>query len=562
MIRGLCFVVGLILLISVLPVVAAQPDAGSILREHRDPPPSVLPEKKPVVAPPPLPAGDKSGTIILVKGFYFEGLSLFPAEELYEALADLVGKELTMGQLEVAPQRVIAFYSKRGRIASAFLPQQEVKEGRILIKIIEGKLGTISIDPASRSRMSQDVAMAYLQRENKSGMTINMEALEAAVRLLKGLPGVSASTSLLPGKERGTSDLVLKLADTPLITGSLETDNQGSVSSGEYRGAATLNLNNPFGYGDQVTLKGQSSLKNNYGRLAYSAPIGVAGSRMSFSSSYLHYDLGGELQSKGDAFTAGSSFSFPLLHRQAFNLSGQIGYEFRWLYNEVYGAAINNKRLHNGTIGVTADMNDQFLGGGFNSFSIGLGVGNVDLSAVSSDEAQDRSAANTSGLYEKLTFNLSRTQTIIQDRTTLSLSLYGQYAFKNLDSSEQFGTGGFYGVRAYSSGEGSGDSGFVTTAELRHLINSTLQAALFYDVGWIRQHSDPWDGWNSASNIPNEFFLDGVGIGLTWTPAEWCMVKGIIAERVRDNRGANLQGKDSDGTKREPRFWFTASIIF
>ena len=189
----------------------------------------------------------------------------------------------------------------------------------------------------------------------------------------------------------------------------METDNQGSISSGEYRGAATLNLNNPFGYGDQVTLKGQSSLKNNYGRLAYAAPVGVAGSRLSFSSSYLHYDLGGELKSKGDAFTAGSSYSFPLLHRQSFNLSGQIGYEFRWLYNEVYGAAINNKRLHSGTIGLSADTNDQFLGGGFNSFSVGLGVGNVDLSAVSSDEAHDRSAANTSGLYEKLTFNVSRT---------------------------------------------------------------------------------------------------------------------------------------------------------
>ena len=560
--RGLWIVTGLILLISSLPAVAAQPDAGSILREHRESPPSVLPEKKPVVVTPTLPAGDKAGTKILVRGFFFEGLSQFPAEELFEALADLLGKELTMEQLEVAPQRIIAFYSKRGRIASAFLPQQEVKDGRILIKIIEGKLGTISIDPASRSRMSPDVAMAYLQRENKSNMLINMEDLERAVRLLKGLPGVSASTSLLPGKERGTSDLLLKLADLPLISGSVETDNQGSISSGEYRGAATLNLNNPFGYGDQVTLKGQSSLKNNYGRLAYAAPVGVAGSRLSFSSSYLHYDLGGELKSKGDAFTAGSSYSFPLLHRQSFNLSGQIGYEFRWLYNEVYGAAINNKRLHSGTIGLSADTNDQFLGGGFNSFSVGLGVGNVDLSAVSSDEAHDRSAANTSGLYEKLTFNVSRTQTIIQDRTTLSLSINGQYAFKNLDSSEQFGTGGFYAVRAYSSGEGSGDSGFVTTAELRHLINSTLQFALFYDVGWIRQHSDPWIGWNSASSIPNEFSLDGAGMGLTWTPFEWCMLKGIMAERVRDNRGANAQGKDSDGTKREPRFWFMASINF
>jgi hypothetical protein len=74
--RGLWIVAGLILLISALPAVAAQPDAGSILREHRESPPSVLPEKKPLITPQPLPAGDKSGTIILVRGFFFEGLLL------------------------------------------------------------------------------------------------------------------------------------------------------------------------------------------------------------------------------------------------------------------------------------------------------------------------------------------------------------------------------------------------------------------------------------------------------------------------------------------------------
>ena len=71
---------------------------------------------------------------IRVTGFDFEGATLFSLDELREELADFIGKELTMGQIEVAAQRIVSFYGKRGRVASAFLPPQEVKDGRILIK--------------------------------------------------------------------------------------------------------------------------------------------------------------------------------------------------------------------------------------------------------------------------------------------------------------------------------------------------------------------------------------------------------------------------------------------
>lgn len=549
-------------LFATLPAVAAQPDAGTILREFKEPPPPSRHETKPSSEPHISPSDDKTGIKIRVTGFDFEGMTLFSREELQEELADFLGKELTMRQIEVAVQRIVSFYAKRGRIVSAFLPRQEVKDGRILIKIIEGKLGSVTIDPKSKSRLRPDLALGYLLRENKSGEIINKDSLESAIRLLKGLPGVSASTTLLPGKERGTSDLVLRLADAPFFSGSLDGDNHGSLSSGEYRSAVALSLNNPFGYGDQLSLRGQTSIKNNYGSLAFSIPVGIAGARLSISCSYLHYDLGGELQLKGDAVTAGGSFSYPILRSQAFNLSGQMGYDFRRLYNEAGGLPLSDKLLHSGSIGLSADASDRLLGGGFNSLYVGLGGGDVDPSAVRSDEAQDKAGPKRAGLFRKLTFNASRTQTIKENSTSFSLSINGQYAHKNLDSSEQFGLGGVYGVRAYASGEGNGDTGFVLSAELRQMLHKTLNVALFYDFGWIRQNTNPWSGWNAGSDLHNEYALDGVGMGLNWTPASWCMVKGIVATRISSNPGADPAGKDADGTKREPRFWLQALVSF
>ena len=556
-------VMGWCLLVTVLPATAAQPDAGTFLREFKEPPPPPRQEAKPLPEPPVSPVDDKTGVKIMVTGFDFEGLTLFSPDKLREELADLIGKELTMSQLEVAAQRIVSFYSKRGRIATAFLPRQEVKDGRVLIKIIEGILGSVGIDPKSKSRLRPDLALSYLLRENKSGEAINKDDLEAAVRLLKGLPGVSASTTLLPGKEKGTSDLLLQLADTPLTSGSVEGDNHGSISSGEYRGAVALNLNNPIGYGDQFSVRAQSSIKNNYGRLAFSVPVGIVGSRLSLSSSYLHYDLGGELQSKGDAVTASGSLSYPILRRQSFNLAGQLGYDFRWLYNEARGMPVNDKTLHSGNVGLNADMSDSLLGGGSNSLTVGFGGGNVDLSAVESDAAQDEAGPQRNRLFSKFTFNASRTQTIKENSISLSLSLNGQYALSNLDSSEQFGLGGMYAVRAYASGEASGDSGVVASAELRQTLPGAIQAGLFYDFGWIRQNTNPWSGWNAGSEKPNEYTLDGVGLGLTWTPASWCMVKGVVATRIKSNPAADpIMGNDADGTKREPRFWLQMVLNF
>lgn len=546
-----------------LPVFAASPDAGTILREFKEAPKPITPEIKPFQKKIESPTiDDKNGTKIKITGFDFEGQTIFSSSELFEELIDLIDKEFTMTQLDIAPRRIIAFYAKHGRIVSAFFPQQEVKAGRLRIKIIEGKLGNITIDQNSKSRFHSDLALKYMLKNNILGEAINKDKLETAVRLLKGLPGVSATTTLLPGNELGTSDLILKLEDTAFINGTLEADNHGSLSSGEYRGAVTFNLNNPFGYGDQVVFKAQTSLESNFGRLAYNIPIGLNGARLSLSSSFLHYDLGGELKSKGDALTVGKSLSYPIINNQIWNLSGQLSYDFKWLYNEARTIAVNNKLIHSGNIGFNADINDHFFGGGYNNLSIGFILGDLDLSTTKSDEEQDQAGPKKSGFYSKMTFSASRTQTIIENKTSISISINGQYAFKNLDSSDQFSLGGLYGVRGYASSEGGGDTGFVISTELRQVILPSLQTSLFYDFGWIMQHTNQWSGWNNNSSIPNEYTLDGIGVSINWNPVNWLSFKGVIANRIGNNPSSNIDGKDSDGTKREPRFWIQSIIYF
>jgi hemolysin activation/secretion protein len=94
----------------------------------------------------------------------------------------------------------------------------------------------------------------------------------------------------------------------------------------------------------------------------------------------------------------------------------------------------------------------------------------------------------------------------------IAVSLSGQIAGKNLDSSEQFALGGPNGVRAYPQGEGIGDEGYLANLELRHGLTNNLQALLFYDVGSTTVNRDVFGP--PSANTRN---LAGAGVGLRAT---------------------------------------------
>jgi outer membrane protein assembly factor BamA len=73
-----------------------------------------------------------------------------------------------------------------------------------------------------------------------------------------------------------------------------------------------------------------------------------------------------------------------------------------------------------------------------------------------------------------------------------TLSLNGQAANKNLNSSERFSLGGANGVRVYPRGEVSGDQGFLVSAELHWALPGYgWQLATFFDAGRVIISKDP-----------------------------------------------------------------------
>jgi hemolysin activation/secretion protein len=150
-----------------------------------------------------------------------------------------------------------------------------------------------------------------------------------------------------------------------------------------------------------------------------------------------------------------------------------------------------------------------------------------------------------------MTYGLNRLQRFT-DSTFLSVSLSGQTASKNLDSSEKFSLGGINGVRAYPQGEASGDEGLRGTVELRHNVMANVQATLFYDWGSVTINRKPFGP--PASNSRN---LAGVGVGVNASLGP-VQLRSSLAWRTDGGLPTSIPASSA----KRPTLWMQASVAF
>jgi hemolysin activation/secretion protein len=221
-----------------------------------------------------------------------------------------------------------------------------------------------------------------------------------------------------------------------------------------------------------------------------------------------------------------------------------------------------DRKLHVYTAGLSGyTVADLPLFQGLVTFGATLGWGDVnqnDAAALTTDQG----ARRVEGSFAKLGYNLGLIQTLSQ-RWSLNASLRGQYAGKNLDSSERMSLGGNAGIRAYPGAEGTGDQGWQGSVNFNYQASGTLTTRLFYDVGQIWVNKREYVGWNAATpNLANRYDLQGVGLGFDWRFVPGATLALNLAAPLGNNPSADARGNDSDARRRSVRGWITVSAAF
>jgi hemolysin activation/secretion protein len=489
------------------------------------------------------------GIKVRVRELRVTGNVLFPEAELIAATDFKPDSELNLSGLRAMAAKIVQRYNDAGYfLARAYLPAQDIENGRVTIAVIEGHYGRISVQ--NESRVSDSLINSVLGGLN-SGDPVETGPLERRLLIISDIPGVQERATMAPGAAVGTSDLVVRLTPTPRVTGSLEADNWGNPYTGAYRLGATVNVNNLLGYGDVASVRGFGSTTGGllYGRASYQAQVGDATVGVAFTA--FDYHLGGPftgLNATGREEIASVYASYPLIRSYRSNLYAIIDFDYRTMRDRIGSTStVTDKNAQVVIAGLSGNYRDSFGGGGLTSYSVmgSFGVLNIDTPAA---RQLDSITARTGGKYSKLSGSLSRLQNLYGP-VSLYGSIRGQVADKNLDISEKMELGGASGVRAYSEGEAFGDTGYIATLEARWLlpkwsesIPGQLQLIGFVETGYVKQNQSPW------APGPNGATRSGAGVGVIWSVADSWVVTATYAQRLGNQRATS-------SPDRLGRFW-------
>ncbi len=557
--RASTLLIGLVLWANQVAWAQQAPSAGSQLQQI--PAPMPRPAAKPEQQTPidESQVGTDADTAkVLVKDLLITGVRSLEVEELIRVSGFAPGSSYSLAELRAMAAKITAHYRRQGYLLTqTYLPTQDVTDGHVRLAVVEGQYGQITLQ--NQSGLHERVARSLLDGLQVSD-AITTAALERRVLLLSDLPGIQVKSVLKPGANVGTSDLLVELTPGQRVGGGLEADNGGNRYTGANRVGASLFVNEPFGLGDVASARLLTSGEGlSFARLAYQAQAGTFSVGAAYTA--MTYQLGGDFassQSTGSARITSVFASYPWLRGRDHNLSAQGSFDNKDLSDQSgtgLAASTSDKTSQIGTLGLKGDFRDA-MGNGFNNYTVSWTHGNLSL-RMPAVLAIDAQTAQTAGSFDKLLFGLSRLQDLTAD-TGLYVSVNGQLASKNLDASEKLSLGGLAGVRAYPSGEASGDDGVLLSVETRTRLPSLAgslagqwQWVGFVDAGWVRLNKNPWD----ISNPANSRRLVGAGVGLNYVGDSNWLVKASCAFKLGDE--AATSAPDAGW-----RFWLQLNKTF
>ena len=600
---------------------AQTPDAGALQQgiqrqleagQMEPPPENFIKKKEPTATP-----ASKNQTLIDVKSFKVTGMTLVSQAEAQEVLTPFNNRKLTLAQINEAASAVSDLYQKKGRIAQAVVPPQDIKDGVIEIKIIEGRVGAIIIEPAFEEdppRLSSKVTTKFLSYSNPEGGLVDLDGLERSLSLINEIPGVRAEGSLEPGKDDGTTDIRVKVDELSRISGRVELTNYGSASTGSGQAILSLGLNDLMGIGDSGTIDIIGSAGSIFAQARYFIPgnsdglrIGVGASTLSYNTLSQYTPLGNP-SSSGTANTGGFYSTYALERTARSNKTVSFNVENKTYIN--YGSSqdpnlagqgsqqTQNYSINSATLGL---QGNQFIGDASWVWSTNAIYGNLHINN-SLQAAQDSGnlstvpdsilqacqniacpyGQNTSGGYGKMTLASYFNKPLPLKNTNFLFSFNGQLANKNLNSAEQFYLGGPYGVRAYPVSQGGGAQGAVASIELKHTYQEDFKFGIFFDAGVVQQNKSLYQNWQYPywsypqavvsgtgvyvgypGNAGNAYALYGTGLNATYAYKK-TEITGTVAYRVGSNPLLNSYGQqvNVNGYASSVQLWVKGSLYF
>ena len=235
------------------------PDSGQILQQLKPAKPAAPASGSTglTIEQPNGAAAVPPGEAFEVKRISLRGNTRFGGATLHALIADAEGKTLNLAQLSALADRITEYYHRHDYpLARAIVPAQTIKDGAVVIQVLEAKYGQVTLHNQSRVT---DALLASTLSPLKVGDVIEQSEMDHVLLLLSDVPKIEVHALIKPGETVGTSDLDVTTLPGPRWSAIASIDDYGNKYTGRTRGGGTVTLVDPLEHGDYLSLAGLSS---------------------------------------------------------------------------------------------------------------------------------------------------------------------------------------------------------------------------------------------------------------------------------------------------------------
>jgi hemolysin activation/secretion protein len=377
---------------------------------------------------------------------------------------------VTLGMIENVADVITNFYREKGFIlAKAYLPEQKVRDGVVVLTLLLGELG--EVDVQNNKRYSDKSIKRYFKRD--LGKPVTAERMEEKLYLVNDLPGLNVQGYFEPGSQVGDSKLNVNVVNEDFWSSNIRLDNHGSSKSGEYRAYADVLIHNPTTFQDELhlgVLYSQDPGSATYGSFRYNSHILHPRVRATMAFSKNSYVLGRantgvSVDIEGESEVAELGASYALRRSRARNHSLSLtAQSIDTVLSLLIGST--GTGVEPPPFNLETAVDNLALGYSFdilNEKSRVLHQGGVTLVYAKLDELGQVSGVDAAEDTYSLNFNYTMLTFLkfpfTQSETRFLFRMVGQYADDPLSSVNQLSLAGANMVRGYTVDKFYADSG-------------------------------------------------------------------------------------------------------
>jgi hemolysin activation/secretion protein len=468
-----------------------------------------------------------------------EGSTVFSQETLHGIVAPFEGQELSSEDMDEVRHRVSLAYANAGYINSgAVLPEQDFKDGELVLRIVEGRLTEV------RVAGENTFYPGFIERRLAigSGTPFNIRKLQDTIQILLQNPQIERiNAELLPGVQRGEAVLRVEVKEAKRWNVGFSAANNRSPTIGAVRYELAASGRNLLGLGDSLSARVGHAHGLDDEALSYSVPITPYDTLLTWRSEKIRnrvieppFSLI-DVRNKSQSTEIGLSQPIYRTPNRALaigaglyerdNATSLLGIPFSFTPGIPDG---KSKILAARLFGDFLDRTQNSVLASRLTYTSGLNSGGATKSTTNTPDSQ----------YWAVLAQVQWAKRLSEDGRQILVRADVQHASGELLPSEKFAIGGSETVRGYRENQIVRDNGWVASAEYRHPLglfpipglkekdqDGLLSLALFADFGRA------WDHFGNEGRR----YIWSVGPGFRWDVAD-----GISAQVYYGARGKSV----------------------